>query len=209
VLIMSDDSGVGSGKAEVRQDRDEPHRVPEPPGSVAWRLFVLLVRHSAGVTELVEDLLGRPVRSRLLGGAELPRIAPPGLTRLATTGPVLRRHVLLADSLPPHLPVAVTWSVVVPDRLPAEVTAALRDGAEPLDRVLTDRGLPWTARVLETEALPARDASTAFGWTAPGALLVERTSLLRLAGAPIATTIDELPFLPPRDPGTPLLPVPG
>ena len=193
---------------------DEP-----PPGSpgpaaahpadrVAWRLFALLVRRSRGPTELVEDLLGRPVRSRLLGAGELARIAPPGLTRLGTTGPVLRRHVLLTDSAPPHLPVAVSWSVVVPWRLPDVVAAALRSGAEPLDRLLARHGLSWTTTPVETATLPVAEASTAFPWAAGGSYLVEQARLVQVDGVPVATTIDEIPFLPPLDSDTPLLPVP-
>jgi len=174
--------------------------------AAAWRLFVLLVRRSRGVTELVEDLLGRPVRSRLVGDGELTTIAPPGLARLATTGPVLRRHLLLTDSLPPHLPVAVSWSLVVAWRLPEEVAAALRTGAEPLDRLLTERGLGWTATPVETETVPAQEASTEFPWAAPGAALVEQARVVHLHAQPVAMVLDEVPFLPPRDPDAPLLP---
>lgn len=190
---------------------DEPPPGPAGPSArgsdrVAWRLFALLVRRSRGPTELAEDLLGRPVRSRLLGEGELARIAPPGLARLDTTGPVLRRHVLLTDSAPPHLPVAVSWSVVVPWRLPDAVAAALRSGAEPLDRLLADHGLSWAAVPVETETLPVAEASTAFPWAAAGSFLVEQARVVHVGGVPVATTIDEIPFLPPLDPHTPLLP---
>ena len=196
----------------MEEAQDEPPPGPSTPqqpglGSVAWRLFVLLVRRSPGPTQLVEDLLGRPVRSRLLGKGELARVPPPGLTRLGTTGPVLRRHVVLTDSVPPHLPVAVTWSVVVPWRLPDEVAAALRDGPEPLDRLLTRQGLAWTAHPVETEALPVEEASTAFPWAPAGTPLVEQARVVHLDAMPVATTIDEIPFLPPQDPDTPLLAV--
>jgi len=179
------------------------------PDTPAWRLFVLLVRRSRGAAELLEDLLGRPVRSRLVGAGELTRVAPPGLARLDTTGPVLRRHLLLSDSLPPHLPVAVSWSMVVPWRLPDEVAAALRAGAEPLDRLLTGRGLAWSAEPVDTETLPVADASTAFAWAAPGSSLVEQARVVHLLGQPVAVVLDEVPYLEPRGPGVPLLPVGG
>src|SRR5215207_9384 len=146
----------------------------ESPGTESWRLLVLLVRRSRGAAELVEGLLGRPVRSRLVGDGELSRIAPPGLARLDTTGPVLRRHLLLTDALPPHLPVAVSWSLVVPWRLPDEVAAALRAGAEPLDRLLAQRGLAWTPAPVETEQVAVEEAATAFPWAVPGSSLVEQ-----------------------------------
>jgi hypothetical protein len=193
---------------------DGPDEPPPGPAAarradrVAWRLFALLVRRSRGPTELAEDLLGRPVRSRLLGEGELARIAPPGLARLGTTGPVLRRHVLLTDSAPPQLPVAVSWSVVVPWRLPDPVAAALRSGAEPLDRLLAEHGLSWTATPIESETLPVAEASTAFPWAPAGSYLVEQARVVQVDGIPVATTVDELPFLPPLDPDTPLLPAP-
>jgi hypothetical protein len=174
---------------------------------VARRLFTLLVRRARGATELVEDLLGRPVHGRLIAEGELPRIAPPGLTRLATTGPVLRRHVLLTDSEPPHLPVAVVWSVLVAHRLPVPVVSALRDGGEPLDRLLVRHGVNWSSRPVETEMLPAGEASTPFPWAPPGTTLVEQARVVHLDHAPVAITIDEIPFLVPRDAGEPLLPL--
>lgn len=172
----------------------------------ALSLFTLLVRRARGATEVMEDLLGRPVRGRVLAEAELRSIAPPGLARLATTGPVLRRHVLLADSEPPHLPVAVVWSVIVPHRLPAPVVAALRDGGEPLDRLLACHGLNWTSRPVETETVPAVEASTPFPWAPPGTPLVEQARVVHVDHAPVATTIDEIPFLAPRSAGARLLP---
>jgi len=182
----------------------------EPPDPVATRLFTLLVRRSRGVTELVEALLGRAVRSRRLSQDEIPRIRPPGLLRLRTTGPVLHRHVLLEDSLPPHLPVAVAWALIVPWHLPEDVRAALLHGDEPLDRLLTGHGLQWTAEPVETETRTVAEASSGFPWAEPTAALVEHTRrVLDGTGMPIAVTIDEVPFLAPRaDPALPLLPVP-
>jgi hypothetical protein len=188
----------------MEEESDEP---PHGDAAVAWRLFALLVRRSRGPTDLLEDLLGRPVRSRLIGVGELSRVTPPGLVRLATEGPVLRRHLLLTDSLPPGLPVAVSWSLVVPWRLPAAVAAAVRSGAEPLDRLLAQRDLTWAAEGLETETLPAAEASVEFPWAAPGTRLVEQARVLRLGALPVATVIDEIPYLAPLDPDTPLLPV--
>jgi hypothetical protein len=179
----------------------------DSPDSAAWRLFVLLVRRSRSAAELVEELLGRPVRSRLVGAGELTRIAPPGLARLATTGPVLRRHLLLTDSRPPHLPVAASWSLVVPWRLPEQVAADLRAGGEPVGRLLSERGLAWTATPLETETAPVAEASTAFPWAAADTPVVEQARLLHLDAQPVAVVLDELPYLAPRDPDEPLLPV--
>jgi chorismate-pyruvate lyase len=179
----------------------------EPPGPVATRLFRLLVERSRGVTELVEALLARSVRSRRLSQDEIPRIRPPGLLRLGTTGPVLHRHVVLEDSLAPHLPVAVAWALIVPWHLPEPVRAALLQGDEPLDRLLTGHGLRWTAEPVETESRTVDEASSPFPWARPVAPLVEHTCrVLDGAGTPIAVTIDEIPFLEPRsDPGQPLL----
>jgi chorismate-pyruvate lyase len=180
----------------------------EGPDPVAARLFTLLVQRSTGVTDLVEVLLGRAVRSRRLSQDEIPRIRPPGLLRLHTTGPVLHRHVLLEDSRPPHLPVAAAWALIVPWHLPRAVRVALLQGHEPLDRLLTGHGLQWTAEPVETETRTVAEASSAFPWSAPTAPLVEHTRrVLDDGGTPIAMTIDEVPFLEPRtDPDLPLLP---
>lgn len=180
----------------------------EGADAVAARLFTLLVRRSAGVTELVEALLGRAVRARRLSQDEIPRIRPPGLLRLRTTGPVLHRHVLLEDSLPPHLPVAASWALIVPWHLPEGVRAALLKGDEPLDRLLAEHGVLWTAEPVETETRTVAEASSAFPWSKPTAPLVEYTRrVLDEVGTPIAMTIDEVPFLEPRtDPALPLLP---
>jgi hypothetical protein len=180
----------------------------ESADPVATRLFTLLVRRSKGITDLVEALLGRPVRSRRLSQDEIPVIRPPGLLRLGTTGPVLHRHVLLEDSLPPHLPVAVAWALVVPWHLPEEARDALLHGDEPLDRLLTRLGLPWAAEPGETDLRTVAEASTAFPWAEAGTPLVEHTRRLLLDTAvPIAVAIDELPFLRPRvDPDVPLMP---
>ena len=181
----------------------------EPPDTVAARLFTLLVRRSPGVTELAEALLGRAVRSRRLSQDEIPRIRAPGLLRLQTTGPVLHRHVLLEDTLPPHLPVAVAWALIVPWHLPEDVRAALLHGDEPLDRLLTVHGLLWTAEPVETESRTVAEASSPFPWAKPASPLVEHTRrVLDSGGVPIAVTIDEMPFLEPRtDPDLPLLPL--
>jgi chorismate-pyruvate lyase len=179
----------------------------ESPDATAMRLFRLLVERSRGVTDLVEALLARPVRSRRLSQDEIPRIRPPGLLRLGTTGPVLHRHVLLEDSRAPHLPVAVAWALIVPWHLPEVVRAALLQGDEPLDRLLTAHGLQWTAEPVETETRTVDEASGPFPWAAPVTPLIEHTCrVVDGAGTPIAVTIDEIPFLQPRaDPDQPLI----
>jgi hypothetical protein len=191
----SDGDGVGSGGSL-------------PPDPVAARLFTLLVRSSRGVTDLAEALLGRPVRPRRLSQDEIPRIRAPGLLRLRTTGPVLHRHVLLEDSLAPHLPLAVAWALIVPWHLPEEVRSALLHGDAPLDRLLSEHGLLWTTEPVETETRTVTEASSAFPWAPRSTPLVEHTRrVLDGRGLPIAVTIDEVPFLEPRtDPDLPLLP---
>jgi hypothetical protein len=106
---------------------------------------------------------------------------------------VFYRHLTLDDSLPPHLPVAVHWALVVPDRLPAEVRTALSEAIEPLDRLLNRHGLPWSVEALEGAASSVEAASTEFGWAEPGTPLVEQVCLIRLDAMPLAVTIDEVP----------------
>ncbi|MEN3357206.1 MAG: hypothetical protein V7637_1188 [Mycobacteriales bacterium] len=180
--------------------------VDVPAGTPGLDEFVGLVRRRADVTELVSHLLGRPVRPRVLGQQVIQRVRPPGLLRLATTGPVLHRHLRLDDSLPPYLPVAVLWTLIVPWRLPAAVQVGLL-GPRPLDQLLGLHGLPWTSEPEETQVHPAAEASTDFRWAPPGAPLVEQSRLLVAADGPVATTVEEIPLLRGRsDPAAPLLP---
>jgi hypothetical protein len=168
-------------------------------------LFAGLVRRRADVTDLMAGLLGRPVRSRLLGHQVIGRVRPPGLLRLRTTGPVLHRHLRLEDSLPPHLPIAVLWALIVPWRLPEAVRVGLL-GPQPLDRLLGRHGVRWRTEPEETQVHPATEASTDFRWAAPGTPLVEQSRLVVADTGPVATTIEEIPWLRRRaDPTAPLL----
>jgi hypothetical protein len=174
-------------------------------GSPGLDFFVGLVRRRADVTDLVTGLLGRPVRPRLLSQQVIRRVRPPGLLRLRTTGPVLHRHLRLEDSLPPHLPVAVLWALIVPWRLPEPVRAGLL-GPQPLDQLLGRHGVRWRTEPEETQVHSAAEASTEFRWAAPGTPLVEQSRLLVTDSGPVATTIEEIPWLRRRaDPDAPLL----
>ena len=200
-MVCSDER---DGRRRMRDGQPGGADVP----AVAVEVFAVLVRRSAEVSDLVADLLARPVRARLLGQDEIPAIRPPGLARLRTTGPVVHRHVRLDDSRPPHLPVAVIWALIVPWRLPEPVRAALRDGPEPLDRLLVRHAVRWSAEPVEGQVHRVEDGSTLYPWAEPAAPLVEQTRLVTVEGAgPVAATIDEVPFLRPRtDATTPLLP---
>jgi hypothetical protein len=206
---------------------DEPPDAPDREGPLTWNgtpahrldpadaaglsgpagvdFFVGLVRRRDDVTDLVTHLLGRPVRSRVLGQHVIQRIRPPGLIRLRTTGPVLHRHLRLDDSLPPHLPVAVLWALIVPWRLPEAVRIGLL-GPQPLDRLLGRHGVRWRTEPAETQVHSAAEASTDFRWASPGTPLVEQSRLVVADTGPVAATIEEIPLLPVRaDPAAPLL----
>lgn len=182
-------------------------RLDSPPTPGA-EFFAAQVRRHADVSDLVAQLLGRPVRPRLLGQQVIRRVRPPGLVRLRTTGPFLHRHVRLDDSLPPHLPVAVLWMLIVPWRLPAPVRSALLVGAQPVDRLLTRHGVDWSAQALETQVHTVAEASTEFSWAAPDTPLIEQSRLLVSADTgPVATTIEEIPLVRAgADPGVGLRP---
>lgn len=185
-------------------DSPDPGRPVGQFGAPAAEFFAALVRRRGDVTDLVTHLLGRPVRPRLLSQQVIRRVKPPGLVRLRTTGPFLHRHVRLDDSLPPHLPVAVLWTLIVPWRLPASARQALL-GPEPLDRVLVRHGVRWSAEALETQVHSVSEASTEFPWAAPETPLVEQSRLLVVDAGPVATTIDEIPLLRAgADPAVPL-----
>lgn len=178
-----------------------------PAVPTAADVFATLVRRRGDVTDLVSHLLGRPVRPCLLSQQVIGRVRPPGLVRLRTTGPFLHRHVRLDDSLPPHLPVAVLWTLIVPWRLPEPVRQGLAGGPEPLDRLLVRHAVGWAAEPHETEVHPVTEASTVFPWAAPATPLVEQTRVLVADDTgPVAATIDEIPLLyAGADSATPLL----
>jgi chorismate-pyruvate lyase len=150
------------------------------------------------VARVLEGRLGRAVHARLTSKDTIARIARPGLVKLRTRGPVLHRRVLLVDSLPPHLPLAVAWGLIVIKRLPRVVQRDLVEGGEPLDRLLTMHGIAWTAEVKgrDTKRYRVEQASQHFPWAAAGAPLTELTRLLSIGDDPIAALIDEVPLLP-------------
>jgi hypothetical protein len=195
---MIDDALGRRGRA-ARSARCRPDAAWLPAGSAgpaAADFFVALVRRRGDITDLVSHLLGRPVRSCLLSQQVIGPVRPPGLVRLRTTGPFLHRHVRLDDSLPPHLPVAVLWALIVPWRLPEPVRRALAGGPEPLDRLLVRHSVRWTAEPQETDVHPVTEASTAFPWAAPATPLVEQARVLTAEDTgPVAATIEEIPLL--------------
>jgi hypothetical protein len=208
---MTDDARGPVDRAASRNRDDTPAGADgrprvDAPRAAGADFFVGLVRRRADVTDLVTHLLGRPVRPRLLDQQVIRRIRPPGLLRLRTTGPVLHRHLRLDDSLPPHLPVAVLWALIVPWRLPEPVRAGLL-GPEPLDRLLVRHAVRWAAEPGETQVHTVSEASTDFPWAAPATPLVEQSRLLVVSDVgPVATTIEEIPFLRAgADPALPLL----
>jgi hypothetical protein len=161
------------------------------------------------VAALLEARLGRRLGGRLLSQDTITRVRPPGLGKLLTTGPVVHRHVVLEDSLPPGLPVAVAWALFVSERLPVSVRVGLAGTGEPLDRLLTGHQLPWTAELAEDATTgAASQASAHFAWAPAGTPLLDLTRLLHVAGEPVAILIDEVPLLPWMGAAAPLTPQP-
>src|SRR5215468_3922921 len=157
-------------------------------------LDVAATRHRP-LAALLEERLGRPIRGRLLSTDNIARVKPSGLDKLHTTGPLTHRYVVLEDSLPPHLPVAVAWALMVEARLPISVRVALVGTGEPLDRLLSSHNLPWTADLTENVVTStAGTASTHFTWVAPGTSLVQATRILHVDDQPVAITIEEVPL---------------
>jgi hypothetical protein len=204
---MTDDApGPVDREAAAGGDGTPASAAPGDESPRRTDFFVALVRRRADVTDLVTHLLGRPVWPRLLDQQVIRRIRPPGLIRLRTTGPVLHRHVRLDDSLPPHLPVAVLWALIVPWRLPEPVRTGLL-GPQSLDRLLGRHAVRWAAEPGETQVHTVSDASTDFPWAAPTTPLVEQSRLLAVEDVgPVAATIEEIPMLcVDPDPAAPLL----
>jgi hypothetical protein len=154
------------------------------------------------VADRVEAEFGRQVVGVLLVHNEVRRVALQ-TGRLRTAGPVLFRTVRLVDRLPPHRPMAVCWSLVVPERLPPPVRDALASG-EPLDRLLARHGVPWRCDLLPEEGFvgPHREASSDFSWLEPAGSFVQMVRLLTIDRAPVAMLIDEVPLRPDRPAAT-------
>jgi hypothetical protein len=164
---------------------------------------------SRPVADVVAERLGRPVRGLLVSQDTISRVRSPGLPVLGTTGPVVHRHVVLQDSRPPYLTVAVAWALMVEARLPRRIRVGLAGTGEPLDRLLTGHRVPWTAGLTERAVWhPAEEASAEFGWAVSGTPLVEVTRLLSVDGVPVATLVDEVPLVPELGPDRPLMLLP-
>jgi len=153
-----------------------------------------LLEHAEGsrsARHLLECLLGRPVHVRTVRRHSVTTTDREGFAVLGARGVLLGRDLLLSDSRPPHLALALSASLVVPRRLPRRVLAALVTGSVPLDRLLDAAGVPWAEEVLELEGTAASEAS--FPVAAPGgAPLVRMTRRLHTAPGPVALVLDEV-----------------
>jgi len=125
-------------------------------------------------------------------------------------GPVTHRHVVLRDSPPPNLVIAVCWTMFASARVPAAIRQDLDARGEQLDRLLTLHGLAWKAEVLpdENRKTSVRDASATFRWATPDTPLLEVTRLVSLGDKPLGVLIDEVPQLSRLGPTDPSIPTP-
>src|SRR5215475_10721966 len=151
-----------------RPHGNEARRSAMPAPSTALPIPDIAAVRCRPVVAVLEERFGRPIHGGLLSADLISRVKPPGLGKLQTNGPLTHRRVVLEDSLPPHLPVAVAWSLTVEARLPVSVRVGLAGTGEPLDRLLTSHHTPWTAEFTEDAVASAASAASAhFAWAAP------------------------------------------
>jgi hypothetical protein len=149
------------------------------------------------VADYIEAQFGRRVVARLISQELIQRIHREPGQGLDTSGPILLREVVLVDEAPPHRPLAVSNALIVPDRLPDLIRAELASSAEPLDRLLTRRGVDWQVRLRSDEGFvaPFGLASRDFSWLGEEAgAAVELLRQVHVAGRPVAVLVDELPL---------------
>jgi hypothetical protein len=174
-------------------------------GATTAPILSLDAIRSRPVADVLAERLGRPVRGLLLSQDTISPTRPPGLPVLKTTGPVVHRHVVLQDSRPPHLTVAVAWALMVETRLPRSARVGLAGTGEPLDRLLTGHRVAWTAQLTERVSWhPVGEASAHFAWALSCTPMIEVSRLLSVGDEPVAVLIDEVPLLPELGPDLPL-----
>ncbi len=180
--------------------------LPVPVLPVAAALVADYAADAARV--LVEDLSarwGRPVVGRRFGQVQRYHFQADGAAEMAADlgglqsgGPWLLRQVRLYDPAGPDRPLAVCAQVLVPDRMPAPVLAAIEDGSdEPADWLLSRHGVSWSAQLLTagSHVAPVEAASIDLSWLGPDAVLIELARRAYIGGRPVATLIDQIPLL--------------
>jgi hypothetical protein len=180
--------------------------MPSPNGTLP--ILDVTAALTRPTVQLVEERLGRPLRGRFIEQDIIARIRPPGLGRLRTRGPVTVRQVIVEDSQPPHLTVAVSWALIVAARVPEPLLLDFHGfSGEPLDRLLTAHGVRWRGELTDdgVATSPAGEASARFAWATRDTPLLELTRILSVGGNPLAVAIDEVPLLPRLGATAPLL----
>lgn len=164
-----------------------------------WTRFSVLARQSRSAPELLGSVLGHRVIVHPLRHYELVPTAPmPALWLPDHLDGVLLDEHLLIDASPPHLTLGLSYALVVPGRLPANVRSALH-GERTVDQLLDAVAAFWTSETLDAEELTAEAASFPTD-RSPDTPMLRLTRRLSLIGTPVAIVVDELPQ--PPDPAT-------
>jgi hypothetical protein len=153
----------------------------------------MLARQSRSAPELLASVLGRRVIIHPLRQYKLtPTAAPMAALRLieGLDGVVLDEH-LLVDARPPHLTLGLSYALVVPSRLPANVRSVLH-GERTLGQLLDAVAAFWTSETLDAEELTA-DAASFPAARPPDTPMLRLTRRLSLIGTPVAIVVDEIP----------------
>ena len=176
----------------------------------AW--FTTLARQSRSAPELLASALGRRVIAHPLRHHRLTPTAPMPALRLpddlddlhgvegveGVEGVVLDEHLFI-DARPPHPSLGLSYALIVPGRLPADVRSALH-GERTLDQLLDAVEVSWSSETLDAEELTTGAASFSAA-APPDTPMLRLTRRLALTGIPVAIVLDEIPQ--PRPPGSP------
>lgn len=165
-----------------------------------WVWFTMLARRSRSAPELLASVLGHRVIVHPLRHHRLTPTAAMAALWLpdGPDGVVLDEHLLI-DARPPHLSLGLSYALVVPGRLPADVRSALH-GGRTLDQLLEAASAFWSSEILDVEELTVDAASFPVA-APPDTRMLRLTRRLSLMGTPVAIVVDEIP--------QPRLPYPG
>lgn len=158
-------------------------------------LLTALPRRAA----LLQAVLRRPVTARPVANTVIAAPGPVAALQLPAGCCPLRvlTHVLF-DQAPPAVPVGRSTVYVIASRLPPELRAPVRRGAETLDAVLERCGAYWSTEIRRLDWIPdtARDGPDDSGSRAvsgagvPAALRLHR--LIHLLGTPVAVVVEDI-----------------
>jgi hypothetical protein len=153
-----------------------------------------VVASSRTVRDVIATLTGNDrLTARLQKLYPVAHVRHPGLPRLDTAGPVLGRHLELAESTPPYRVLALCTELIVPARLPHPLAAAAATSVESFDRLLDAADVEWHTELVTG---PEQPAGTGTACPPTTALAVRPIWIGTPSPAPCALVSEELHLAP-------------